>query len=417
MNLDQSAYKELLINSFDKYVRIYTESDFHSKSFPSTERQKDLSKLLTEELIGMGVEASLDENGYVYGKIPANTNKKVPKIFFCSHVDTSPDCSGKDVIPRIHKNYQGQDIDYPNDEKLKLNPEISPKLTDKMGHDIITASGGTLLGADNKSGVAAIMTAVKYLTDHPEIKHGPVRILFTPDEEVGRGVDHLDKEALDADFGYTMDGEQAGTFNWETFSADYAKVVVHGVSIHPGYAKDKMVNAVKVASDFIEELPEDRLSPETTTNREPFVHPVRLSGNAEKAEIEFILRDFNTKGLKDLRALLEKIASKTEKEWPGSKIEIEFKEQYRNMREVLEKHPEIVEYAVEAIEKTGLICEQLPIRGGTDGSRLSFMGLPCPNIFVGEYHFHSPLEWTSVQDMLKATETIIHLLQIWEQRS
>ncbi len=417
MNLDQSNYKQFLINAFDKYARVHTESDFHSKSYPSTERQKDLSTLLKQELQEMGVDAQMDKNGYVYGKIPANTEKNVPKIFFCSHVDTSPDCSGKNVIPRIHEDYQGQDIAYPNDEKLVLNPTISPKLKDKTGHDIITASGGTLLGADNKSGVAAIMTAVKYLSDHPEIKHGPVRILFTPDEEIGRGVDHLDKEALDADFGYTMDGEQAGTFNWETFSADYARVIVHGVSIHPGYAKDKLVNAVKVASHLIEELPKDRLSPETTSGREPFLHPVRISGNAEKTEIEFILRDFVTEGLKELRSLLEKTALKIQEEWPGSKIEIEFKEQYRNMREVLKDNPNIVQYAVEAIEKTGLECQQLPIRGGTDGSRLSFMGLPCPNIFVGEYHFHSPLEWTSVQDMLKATETIVHLIQIWEERA
>lgn len=417
MNLDQTAYKHFLINAFDKYARIHTESDFHSKNYPSTERQKDLSKLLMEELKEMGIEASMDDNAYVYGKIPANTKKNVPKIFFCSHVDTSPDCSGKDVIPRIHENYQGQDIMYPNDEQLVLNPQISPKLKEKLGHDIITASGGTLLGADNKSGVAAIMTAVKYLIEHPEVKHGPIRILFTPDEEVGRGVDHLDKEALDADFGYTMDGEQAGTFNWETFSADYAQVNVHGVSTHPGYAKDKMINSIKVASDFIEALPKNNLSPETTSDRQPFVHPVRIGGNAEKAEIEFILRDFVTEGLNGLRALLKDIASKTEKEWPGSKIEITFKEQYRNMREILKDHPQIVEYAVEAIEKTGLKCEQLPIRGGTDGSRLSFMELPCPNIFVGEYHFHSPLEWTSVQDMLKATETIVHLVQIWEERS
>lgn len=417
MNNNLGNYQSWLIDAFCRYVKIDTESDFHSTTVPSTEKQKDLGKLLYSELQAMNIEVEMDENGYVYGKIPSNSSREaLPKIFFCAHMDTSPDCSGKDVIPRIHENYQGQDIHYPNDPSLLLNPEISPKLKDKKGHDIITASGGTLLGADNKSGVAVIMTVAKYLVENPEFLHGPIRILFTPDEEIGRGVDHINKDQLDADFGYTMDGEERGSLNWETFSADYAKVSIEGVSTHPGYAKDKLVNSLKVASHYIDQLPKDGISPETTAGKEPFIHPVRISGNAEKTEIGFILRDFDTEGLKDLEKTLKNIQENTLAAFPKAKITLTVTEQYRNMRNILENHPRIVDFAREAIENAGMESKIIPIRGGTDGSRLSYMELPCPNIFVGEYHFHSPLEWTSIQDMMKSTETVIELIRLWEER-
>ncbi len=416
MNSHFDSYTSWLTDAFCRYVKIDTESDFNSKTVPSTEKQKDLGKLLLDELKELGIQVEMDQNGYVYGKIPSNSSKPLPKIFFCAHMDTSPDCSGKDVIPRIHRNYQGETIDYPNDASLQLNADISPKLKNKIGHDIITASGGTLLGADNKSGVAVIMTVAKYLAEHPEIKHGPVRILFTPDEEIGRGVDHVDKEKLDADFGYTLDGEELGSFNWETFSADYAKITIDGISIHPGYAKDKLVNSIKVASHFVEQLPKDALSPETTWKKEPFIHPVRMTGNAEQTEIGCILRDFETEGLKNLAKILEDIKAKTLDAYPKAKISIEIMEQYRNMRNILEDHPRIVDYAREAIENVGIESKIIPIRGGTDGSKLSYMGLPCPNIFVGEYHFHSPLEWTSIQDMMKSVETVLELIRLWEER-
>lgn len=403
---------------FLKYVKIDTQSDPNSPTCPSTEKQKNLGKLLVEELLAIGItDAEMDENGYVYGTLPSNTDKKIPVICFCSHMDTSPDCTGKDVNPIIHKNYDGKDIVLPKDLSQILRTAEHPALLDQVGNDIITADGTTLLGADNKAGVAEIMDAVYQLINNPTIKHGDIKILFTPDEEIGRGVDKVNLTKLGADFAYTMDGETRGHIEDETFSADGLKINIHGVASHPGFAKDKMENAIKIASDIIAALPKNTLSPETTTGREGFVHPVSISGGMESACIQFIIRDFETAKLKVYEQFVEDTANQTIKNYPGSKFDIEVTNQYRNMKEVLLQNPQLVSYAEEAIRRAGMNPVSGGIRGGTDGSRLSFMGLPCPNIFAGEHAFHSKLEWVSVQDMELAVDTIIHLVQIWEEKS
>ncbi len=403
---------------FLKYVKIDTQSDASSETIPSTMKQKDLGRLLVEELKEMGIEdAHLDEWGYVYATIPANTSKKVPVICFCSHMDTSPDSSGTNVKPIVHENFNGQDIVLPDDNEQIIKISEHPHLKDKIGEDIITASGTTLLGADNKSGVAAIMDAAHFFMSNANIPHGKIRILFTPDEEIGRGADKVDIEKLGADFGYTIDGEQLGSIEDETFSADGVKITIHGVSAHPGFAKGKMENAVKIAGDFINALPKDRLSPETTEGKIGFVHPTSMTAKGEIAEINFIVRDFTDEKLEqhenELRTILEEVM----KNYPSSKTEFVVTEQYRNMKKVLDKYPNVTKFAVEAIERCGITPIKRSIRGGTDGSRLSYMGLPCPNIFAGEHAFHSKHEWVSVQDMEKAAQTIINLCMIWEERS
>ncbi|RMF22391.1 MAG: peptidase T, partial [Bacteroidetes bacterium] len=366
----------------------------------------------------MGIEdAHLDEYGYVYATIPANTEKQVPVICFCSHMDTSPDCSGAGVKPIIHRNYDGSPIVLPDDPSQVLSPENHPHLKDQIGNDIITASGTTLLGADNKAGLAEIMDAAHFFMTHPEVKHGAIRILFTPDEEIGRGVDKVDMEKLGADFGYTVDGEQRGSLEDETFSADAVVITIHGVSAHPGFAKGKLESAVKAGAELLARLPKDRLSPETTGGRQGFIHPLSFEGMVEKATLQFIIRDFETPKLKEYEDLLRRLLDEVMQAYPNSHVEFKVIEQYRNMKEVLDKYPQVVEYAEEAIRRAGLRPIKSSIRGGTDGSRLSFMGLPCPNIFAGEHAFHSKQEWVSVQDMEKAVETIIHLCRIWEERS
>lgn len=408
-----------VLDRFLKYVQIDTQSDPNSTKFPSTEKQRDLSLLLVVELQEMGIEdAHLDEHGYVYATIPSNTEKRnVPVICFCSHVDTSPDVSGANVLPIVHRNWDGSDIVLPDDENQVLRMSEHPDLKDQIGNDIVTASGTTLLGADNKAGVAEIMTAAAYLVNHPELKHGTIKLLFTPDEEVGRGTEKVDLKKLGADFGYTIDGESAGTLEDETFSADGVKLVISGVSTHPGFGKDKLENALKIAADILAELPKDRLSPETTEGMEGFIHPVQLEGLQESAVIDFIIRDFTEQGLMELENYLQEVADNVIKKYPNSKLEMLIHEQYRNMKVVLDQYPQVSDYALEAITRAGLKAEKRSIRGGTDGSRLSFMGLPCPNIFAGEHAFHSRLEWVSVQDMEKATEVIVHLAQIWEEKS
>ncbi len=407
-----------VVERFCKYVQIDTQSDPLSASQPSTLKQMDLGKVLVEELIALGVtDAHLDEFGYVYATVPSNTTKKVPTICFCSHMDTAPDCSGKDVKPIIHENYKGQDIILPDDTTVVISPDDHPYLNDLIGSDIITASGTTLLGADDKAGVAEIMDAVDFLMNHPEVKHGDIRILFTPDEEIGRGVDKIDMAKLNAKFGYTLDSGPLGYIEDETFSADGVTVKIKGVSVHPGYAKDKMENAMKIAGEILSNLPKDRICPEATEAKEGFVHPNRLSGVLEHAEINFIIRDFTTHGLERLESELENIVKNVLSKYPNSSYEFEVKEQYRNMKEVLDLHPEVMSYAKEAIKRAGMEPVTKPIRGGTDGSRLSFMGMPCPNIFTGEMAFHSKQEYVGVRDMKKAVETIIHLCTIWEERS
>jgi tripeptide aminopeptidase len=407
-----------VVDRFLRYAKIDTQSDPESTTFPSTEKQKNLGRLLVEELKAIGIsDVEMDKHGYVYATLPSNTDKDVPTICFCSHMDTSPDSSGKDVKPIIHHNYQGGPIVLPDDEKQVLRPEDHPELRKKIGNDIITASGTTLLGADNKAGLAEIMDMATYFSQNPQAKHGRIRILFTPDEEIGHGVDHVDMKKLDAQFGYTVDGEKRGSLEDETFSADAVKITVNGVSIHPGFAKDKLENATKIAADILAALPKDRLSPETTEGREGFIHPVSISGIAEQTVIQFIVRDFTLQRLKEHEDFLKSIADRVIKNYPGSSIDFEVTEQYRNMKEILKDYPHVADYAEEAIRRAGLEPIKSSIRGGTDGSRLSFMGLPCPNIFAGEHAFHSKLEWVAVQDMEKAVEMLIHLAMIWEEKS
>lgn len=403
---------------FLRYVRIDTQSNPNSPTCPSTEKQKDLGRLLAAELQGMGIsDAHLDQHGYVYATIPSNTDKKVPVICFCSHMDTSPDCSGRNVRPQIMENYRGGDIVLSSDPTLVIRLAEHPALKNQIGNDIITTDGTTLLGADNKAGVAEIMDAAQFLIGNPQIKHGTIKILFTPDEEIGRGVDKVDIKKLGADFGYTIDGEIAGSIEDETFSADGATLTIRGVSAHPGYAKGKMEHSIKIAAGILERLPREGCSPETTSGKQGFLHPIGISGGLEETTLSFIVRDFTEEGLKEKEALLERTVKDVMKEFPRSSYRLEIKEQYRNMKQVIDRHPHIVEYAIEAIRRAGLRPIKTAIRGGTDGSRLSFMGLPCPNIFAGEHAFHSRLEWVSRQDMEKAVQTIVHLAMIWEERA
>jgi len=413
-----SAFKHTVTERFLRYVTIDTQSDPSSPTCPSTEKQKNLGRLLAAELKAMGLaDAHLDEHGYVYATIPANTSKKVPVICFCSHMDTSPDCTGKNVKPQVVKNYRGGDIVLPGDPTQVIRAAEHPALSDQIGSDIITSDGTTLLGADNKAGVAEIMDAAQFLIDNPQVKHGTIKILFTPDEEIGRGVDRVDLKKLGANFAYTIDGETAGHIEDETFSADGATITIEGVSTHPGFAKGKMEHAIKIASAIVDRLPKDTCSPETTEGKQGFLHPIAMSGTLEQATLGFIVRDFTESGLKEKEALLEGTVRDVMKTYPRSTYRMEVKEQYRNMKEVIDRHPQIVEYAVEAIRRAGLKPVRGSIRGGTDGSRLSFMGLPCPNIFAGEHAFHSRLEWVSRQDMEKAVQTIVHLAAIWEEHA
>ena len=404
---------------FIKYVQIDTQSDPVSTSQPSTLKQLDLSKVLVQELKEMGLsDVELDEFGYVYATIPATTSKKnVPVICFCAHVDTAPDASGTGVKPIIHSNYQGQDIVLPDDTSVVIRMTDYPYLKDKIGHDIITASGLTLLGGDDKAGVAEIMDAAYQLINNPSIKHGKIRLLFTPDEEIGRGVDEVDIKKLGADFGYTLDGGPIGTLEDETFSADGAVITIQGVAAHPGYAKGKMENAVKIASDIVSALPKHRLTPETTQKKQGFIHPVKIEGGLENAKITFILRDFEEDLLKEKSEILRKVMDKVLLRYPHSSAKLEVFEQYRNMKQIVSGRPEIIEYAKEAIKRSGLKPQLGSIRGGTDGSRLSFMALPCPNLFAGEMAIHSRQEFVTVQDMQKAVETIINIVAVCEERS
>ena len=413
-----TKYQFTCVEKFLKYVKYDTQSDEEATCFPSTEKQKILSKDLAVELKAMGLsDAHMDDNGYVLATIPANTKKNVPVIAFIAHVDTSPAVSGENVNPIIHKNYQGGDIHLPKDSNQVIELKNNPDLEKMKGYDIITADGTTLLGADNKAGVAEIMDAVAYFLSHPEAKHGTIKICFTPDEEVGRGTEKIDLKKLGAQFAYTVDGSSRGEVETETFSADAMTVKFHGKNIHPGYAKNKMVNAVKVGARFIEKLPKDTLSPETTEKKEGFVHPTTFNANEELATVKFIIRDFVTEKLAEKEELVKKLAEKTASEFPGARVEVEVKEQYRNMKYILNKHPQVGDHAIEAMKRLKIEPILSPIRGGTDGSRLSYMGLPTPNIFAGEHSFHSKLEWVAVQDMEMAVRVIVELSQIWEEKA
>lgn len=412
------SYSYSVAERFMRYVQIDTQSDPNATCFPSSEKQKDLARLLQQELTALGLsDVMMDEFGYVFATIPANTSKQVPVICFCSHMDTAPDCSGTGVKPILHTNYQGADIILPDDNTQVITTQQHPYLKQRLGDDIITASGTTLLGADDKAGVAIIMDFAAYMMQHPNIEHGKIRILFTPDEEVGRGVEKLDMKKLAADYGYTLDGGERGALEFESFSADGATVTIHGISAHPGYAKGKMVSAIKIAADFLDRLPKDAWSPETTEGREGYVHPMSVDGGIEKVVIKFIVRDFDTAALAQHEAKLESLLKETVAEYPGARYEFSVYEQYRNMMDILKDMPFVVDYAEEAMTRAGVKAERHLIRGGTDGSRLSFMGLPCPNIFTGEMAIHGKHEFVSVQDMQKAVDTLVELVQIWEQRS
>jgi tripeptide aminopeptidase len=406
-------YNHSVAERLMRYVQIDTQSDPFSNTQPSTAKQKDLSKLLVEELKALGInDAELDENGYVYATIPATTSKNVPTICYCAHVDTSPDSSGTHVKPILHKNWDGNDIVLPDDNSIVISRTNHPYLNERKGDDIITASGTTLLGADDKAGVAIIMDVAQYLMANPQIEHGAIRVLFTPDEEIGRGVDAINMNKVNAAFGYTLDGGERGHLEGESFSADAVTITIHGVSAHPGYAKGKLVNATKIAGKILAALPDESWSPETTCDKEGFVHPTHIEGGAEKTTIGFIIRDHDTAKLATYETRLEDIVKSIMSQYPTASYEFEVKEQYRNMKEVLDKHPEVMSYAEEAYKEAGLEPQRISIRGGTDGSRLSFMGLPCPNIFTGEMGIHSKQEYCSVQDMEKASEICVYLAQI-----
>lgn len=405
-----------LAERFMRYVQIDTTADPNSNTQPSSMKQKDLSRLLVEELLSMGIaDAEMDEYGYVYATIPANGYENVPVICFCAHVDTAPDCSGTGVKPILHKNWDGGDIVLPDDPTVVIKKENHPYLKERIGDDIITASGLTLLGADDKAGVTIIMETARYLLDRPEIKHGKIRILFTPDEEIGRGVNKVNMQKLGANFGYTLDGGERAHLEGESFSADGCTVNFFGISAHPGYAKGKMINSQKVAAHFLNLLPKDTWCPEATEGYEGFVHPVAMEGNLEEAKIQFIVRDFNTAKLKEYETRLEDLAKQTVSTFPGARYKVSSYEQYRNMKEVLDVNPHVMQLAIKAYEASGLTPELKSIRGGTDGSRLSFMGLPCPNIFTGEMGIHSKEEYVSVQDMDKAVEVCVNIATLLPQ--
>ncbi len=417
MSIDN--YNYTVSERFMKYARIDTEADPNSTTFPSTLKQKDLAKVLVEELLEIGVaDAEMDEWGYVYATIPATPgSENVPTVCFCAHMDTAPDCSGKDVKPILHPNYDGNPITLPDDNTQVITTEKHPYLKEKIGDDLITASGLTLLGADDKAGVACIMDYANFMLNNPGFEHGRIRILFTPDEEVGRGVDHIDMDRLGADYGYTLDGGVLGSIEDESFSADAVTVTIHGISAHPGYAKNKLTNAIKVASDFIDQLPKDSWSPETTEGREGFVHPTSVSGIMEKVKVSFIIRDHITAKLAEYEARLKQILEDTIAKYPGVTADFEVKEQYRNMKEIIKDVPFVTDNAIEAMKRAGIEPRPVIIRGGTDGSRLSFMGLPCPNLFTGEMGIHSKHEYVSVQDMQKAVKTMAHLTVIWKENA
>jgi tripeptide aminopeptidase len=397
---------------FIKYVQIDTEADPTSTTFPSSEKQRNLTNLIMKDLEEMGIEASTNSSGYIYATLPSNVGQGKDKIFFCAHLDTAPDCSGKDVKPIIHQDYQGQDIILPDDESQILSIKSTKNLKDKIGHDIITASGLTLLGSDDKSGVAIIVDAFYQMKNNPSLKHGEVKMLLTTDEEIGKGVANVDLTLLNCDYGYTMDSGDIGCIEFENFSANRASIFITGVSAHPGYAKGKMENAIKIASEIVASLPKDNLSPESTDGMQGFIHPTGIKGGLETAQIDFILRDFSTERLEDHKDYLHRITKKVLVNYPNSQYDIEITSQYRNMKEVLDQHPHVMEVALTAMKNINITPKIGAIRGGTDGAILSHMGLPCPNIFAGEQAIHSKHEWVSVQDMERGVDTILEICRL-----
>ncbi len=405
------------LDRFLNYVKYDTQSAEEAKTFPSTEKQKELGKVLVEELKQLGLkDAEMDDNGYVMAFLPGNVDHSVPTIGFIAHMDTSPDVSGKNVNPVIHKNYQGGDIELAESD-IVIKASENPALADNVGNDIITSDGTTLLGADNKAGIAEILDALHYLVTHPEIKHGDIKVAVTPDEEVGRGADYFDVKKFAADFAYTIDGETLGEVEDETFCADSVTLTINGVNVHPGYAKGKLVNAIKIASEIIDHLPKDSLSPETTEKREGYVHPHVMNGTVEQATVKWLIRDFIVDGLKEKEKYLKELCNDVLQNYPQASFDFKIDEYYRNMKNKLDEDPRIVDYALEAVERAGLKPKKTMIRGGTDGARLSYMGLLTPNIFTGGHNFHSKQEWISVQDMQKAVDVIVELVKVWTEKS
>lgn len=413
-----SNYKFTCVDRFLKYVKYDTQSNEDSTTFPSDPKQIELSKALVEELKQIGMkDAAMDEYGYVMATLPSNSKKNVPVIGFISHVDTSPAVTGTNVNPVIHKNYQGGDIVLPKDPSRIIDVAGNPELKEMIGLDIITTDGTTLLGADDKAGISEIMDAMNYLITHPEVKHGTIKVCFTPDEEVGRGTEKFDVTKFGAKYAYTIDGSTRGEVETETFSADAVAIKFNGKNVHPGYAKGKMINAVKIAARFLEMLPKGYLSPETTEKREGYVHPTQVNGNETQTVVKFIIRDFYADKLKEFETLLKGLCEKTVAQFPGSSFEFEVIEQYRNMKYILDQHPQVEEYAIEALKKLGITPINSSIRGGTDGSRLSYMGLPTPNLFAGGHNFHAYTEYVAVQDMEAAVKMIVTLANVWEEKS
>jgi tripeptide aminopeptidase len=405
-----------VVERFLRYVTYDTQSSEKTGTSPSTEKQLLLADQLMKELHELGIQdAARDENGLVFATIPSNSRKTVPVIGLVAHVDTSPETSGTGVKPIVHAGWGGEDLALPDDPAVVLRVSEHPELREQIGNDLITASGTTLLGADDKAGVAEIMAAAEYLVRHPEIPHGPIRLGFTPDEEIGRGTENFDVKAFGAKYAYTVDGEARGTMDVETFSADAMVLEFQGFNTHPGFAKGKMINSIRVAADFLSRVPSDRLSPETTEGREGFVHPYTLEASVDRTAVKFIVRDFRNTELKKMEDMLERLARETVTAWPGARLSVRVQESYRNLGDVLADHPAVVENAREAYRRSGLQPLEVAIRGGTDGSRLSAMGLPTPNLFSGAHSFHSRHEWVSVQDMEKAVEVIVNLARVWEE--
>jgi tripeptide aminopeptidase len=405
------------LERFLRYVTFDTRSDEQSKTFPSTPGQLVLLRTLLGELKALGLDdADMDEYGYVMATIPATAGREdAPVIGFIAHVDTSPEMPGHDVKAIVHRRYDGGDLRLPDDPGAVLRAAENPALAARIGEDIVTASGLTLLGADDKAGVAEIVAAAEWLMTHPEAPHGRVRIAFTPDEEVGRGADHFDVKRFGAVCAYTLDGGGRGELEFESFSADAITIAFKGFNTHPGYAKGRMVNAIRVSADFIAALPRAEMSPETTDGYDGYLHPYQVHASVDRTTVKVLVRDFVTDRLKEKEARVEAIAEQVLRLHPGASMEIVVEQSYRNMREVLEQHPQVVDYARQAIRLAGMQPVEKPIRGGTDGSRLSFMGLPTPNLFAGEHNFHSRLEWVSAQDMDKAVEVIVRLCDLWSR--
>lgn len=403
------------LERFLRYVVIDTQSDPRSGTYPSTERQLDLSRVLVADLREIGLaDAQLDEHGYVTATLPATSAYEVPTIGLIAHVDTVPGVPSAGVKPQVVR-FEGDELALPGDPGQVLRVEDMPELADHVGHDLVTSDGTTLLGADDKGGVAEIMAAVAYLARNPEIAHGPVRVAFTPDEEIGAGTEHFDIDAFGAEIAYTLDGSTAGEIQDETFSALAATVAFVGRSVHPGSAKGVMVNGVKLAAEFVRRLPSDERSPETTDEREGFVHPTTIEGNDGRCTVELILRAFDEDELESHEALVRKLAGEVIAHEPRASVEVEVRRQYRNMKQFLSGHPRALDAAQEAIRRAGLEPLRSLIRGGTDGSRLSERGLPTPNLFTGGHEYHSLREWICVQDMGSAAETVVHLVQVWAE--